>query len=220
MPPPSCCSGWLSGPVGGLAALQELLRLVEAEDRLTLEPDALLCQRRGPSRSDLRLERRDLRAVFLQPVRGALTAQQGERLVELPRLGSAAERQEACSSLRAALQRPEAGSSEVPAALPEAWELVRGPEGKSLLVPDRRTRRQQAAVLSGISALALAVLLPLAWRLPGRPDLLSLTLMIGVLDLWLSRQTLWHWRGRHEWRLEASALSPPRSAADAACPDG
>ncbi|MCU0520638.1 MAG: hypothetical protein MUF84_08105 [Anaerolineae bacterium] len=61
---------------GGVMAIQELLRLLWAEDRLVLNRDALLCvRRRGPLTSIRRLARTEVRCVFVQPANTALMAQ-------------------------------------------------------------------------------------------------------------------------------------------------
>jgi len=199
---------WLSiWTLGGVAAIQELLRLSWAEDRLALERDALVSRRRlGPHATTVRLPRSEIRSVFAQPATSVLMVQRGESLVALTDLGTPSERAEAGQRLRAALGLPDEDAAAELAALPADWEVVSGPAGERLLVRNRQTRRTQTVVLAIATAVVWAGLALLVREALIEPTLWVVTLMVAVLAAWLGWRSLWMLRGRHEWRLEPGRL--------------
>jgi hypothetical protein len=209
---------WLTiWTVGGLAALRELFRLFGSEDRLQLDLAGLTRRRRlGPFRRATHWPRSDIRRVFVQPSgarREVLMLQAGPNVVELTDLGTAAERAAAAKQIRAALRLPAEDAPSGLAALPEDWEEITDSRGARLLVPNQKTRRQQARGLTAATAVAWLIVLALAWGTHRHdPNLLVVTLMLGVLAAWLTRQSLWLYRGRKEWRLERGKLVHQRRA--------
>lgn len=199
---------WLSiWTVGGVAAVEELLRLSWAEDRLVLHRDALAHLRRlGPRVRCELLPRDEVQRVFTQPATSILVAQRGESLVALTDLGTATERLEAARQLRAALSLSDEGDGRDVAALPVGWQVISGPGDERLLVRDLRTRRTEAAILATVTAVVWALLGALALEAWSEPTLWVMTLMVGVLAVWLGWRTLWTLRGRNEWRLEPGRL--------------
>lgn len=199
---------WLSiWTLGGVAAIEELLRLSWAEDRLVLERDALVSRRRlGPRARTVAIPLAEIRRVFAQPATSALTVQRGESLVTLTDLGTSSERIDAAERLRTALRLPDEDEAGDLAALPAAWEVVSGPGGERLLVRDLQARRTQTAVLAIATAVVWAGLAVLVREALIEPTLWVVTLMASVLAAWLGWRTLWMVRGRHEWRLEPGRL--------------
>jgi hypothetical protein len=201
--------------VGGVMAIQELLRLVWAEDRLVLDRDALWrVRRRGPFTSTRALARNEIRRVFVQPANTALMVQLSSNLMELTDLGTPAERAEAGRRLCAAMELPDEGTSAEPAALPEDWQEAAGARGERLLVPNLQTRRQQAVAVAIVTGVVWTGLVLLARESLSEPNLWVVTLMLTVLGAWLARQTLWMFRGRKEWRIERGRLVHQRRFAD------
>jgi hypothetical protein len=208
---------WLAiWTVGGVMAIQELFRLVWAEDRLALDRDAMRrVRRRGPFASTRTLARKDIRRVFVQPANTTLMVQIKSNLMELTDLGTPAERTEAARQLCTAMELSEEGASAAPAALPEEWQEAAGSRGERLLVPNLKTRRQQAVVVAIITGVVWTGLVLLARESLREPNLWVMTLMLTVLGAWLARQTLWLYRDRKEWRIELGRLVHQRRCAGA-----
>lgn len=200
---------WLAiWTVGGVVAIQELFGLVWAEDRLVLEGDSLWrVRRRGPFVSTRVFARKDIRRVFVQPANKALMVQWMSNLMELTDLGTFAERNEAGRRLCAAMELPEGGATAEPAAeLPKDWQEAAGARGERLLVPNLKTRRQQAVVVAIITGVVWTGLVLLVYKSLREANLWAVTLMLTVLGVWLARQTLWMLLGRKEWRIEHGRL--------------
>ncbi len=199
---------WLSiWTCGGVMAIQELFRLLWAEDRLVLEHDILLhVRQRGPFKSTRRMPRDEIWRVFVRPANTALMIQLDSSLVELTDLGTPAQRVEAAQCLCAALELPERGKSAEPAALPDDWQEATGQMGEQLLVPNLDTRRKQAFVVAIFTGLVWTGLMLLAREALDEPNLWVVMLMLAALGVWLARQTLWLLRGRKEWRVEPGRL--------------
>lgn len=206
---------WLSiWTVGGVMAIQELFRLVWAEDRLALDRNEIQrVRRRGPFISTHTLARKDIRRVFVQPANTTLMVQIKSNLMELTDLGTPAERTEAARQLCTAMELSVEGASGEPAALPDDWQEVAGPRGERLLVPNLKTRRQQAMVVAIITGVVWTGLVLLACESLREPNLWVVTLMLTVLGAWLARQTLWLFRDRKEWRIERGKLVHQRRCA-------
>jgi hypothetical protein len=200
---------------GGVMAIQELLHLLWAEDRLVLNRDALLrVRRRGPLTSTRRLARNEVRRVYVQPANTALMVQLSGNLIELTDLGTPAERAEAGRRLRAAMALPDEDTSAGPAALPEDWQEATGARGERLLVPNPQTRRKQAVVVAIITGVVWSGLVLLARESLVERNLWVVTLLLTVLAAWLARQTHWMFRGRKEWRIGSGILVHQRRFAD------
>jgi hypothetical protein len=197
---------WLTfWTLGGILAIRELLRLLWAEDRLALDHETLTrTHRLGPFVFRRQLTRQEIRRVYLQQTK--LLALTGDGVVDLTDLGTPAERAEAATQLRAELDLPDDPGLPGCAALPAAWQEIVGPRGESLLVPNLRTRRQQALVVAIITTACWTVAAALARASLREPTLWALTAMFGVAAIWLTRQTVWLRRGRKEWRLERGRL--------------
>ncbi len=208
---------WLAiWTVGGVMAIQEFFRLVWAEDRLALDRDVLRCTRlRGPFTSSCALARREIRRVFVQPTNTTLMVQIKSNLMKLTDLGTPAERTEAARQLCAAIELSEENASVEPAALPDDWQEAAGPRGERLLVPNLKTRRQQAVVIAIITGVVWTGLVLLARESLSEPTLWVVTLMLTMMGVWLARQTLWLFRDRKEWRIEPGRLVHQRRCAGA-----
>lgn len=198
---------WLAfWTIGGIAAIRELLRLLWAEDRLAVEPDGLLVTRRlGPFVTRQKVARDEIRRVYVLLSTGALMAQVGTNTMKLTDLGTPSERAEAAEWLRSELRL----TDEMPAtgeALPEGWQELRDFRGDVIVVPDLRTRRQQAWIVTVIAALVWGVVFLLVRGSLRNDNLWVLTLMVGAFACWLAWQALWLHRGRKEWRIERGRL--------------
>lgn len=202
---------WLTiWTIGGVMAARELLRALWAEDRLWLDRDRLRrIHRLGPMVSTQHWPRAEIRRVFVQSTSaglGALMAQVGSGVIELTNLGTVTERSQAAGDLRAALGLPEHDSPTDLAALPEGWQEIIDPRGQRLLVPNLRTRRTQAHIVSLITGIVWTGVVLLAWESRRDPNLWVVTVMAGVPAAWLARQAIWLHRGRKEWRIEHAKL--------------
>ena len=206
---------WLSfWTVGGLAALQQWLRCIWAQDRLTLTSTDLEIRRGlGPWRQRRRLPRQAIQWVRLVPrdrgLRRALIAQLGDRQVELTRLGSLQERERAAEQLQQALAL-EATSQSAPlqlqAVLPRGWDCEQISFDCTLLVPSRGSRVRQAV---GVTLLALALqagMVLLVGQARSQPQLLPVLLMLGLITAFATLGALWLVLGRREWRLGQGEL--------------
>jgi hypothetical protein len=202
---------WLAfWTLGGIMAIRELLRSVWAEDRLILDRERLIrLHRLGPFVSTRRLPRSEIRRVFVQEFGGkpgSMVAQLGAGATELTDLGTPEERATAARQLRAALGLADESQPAWPAVVSQGWQETIGPRGETLLVPNLRTRRKQALVVSLIALVVWTVALLLAVQSLRQPNLWILGAVIGAGGAWLGRQALWLHRGRKEWRIEPGKL--------------
>jgi hypothetical protein len=201
--------------VGGVMAIHELFRLLYAKDRLVLDRNELLCERRrGPFTSARHLARNEIRRLFVQSAHKALMVQLNSNLLELTDLGTPAERTEAAQRLCAAMELPDENTTAEPAALPDDWQEAIGSRGERLLVPNLQNRRKQALVVGIITGIVWTGLVLLAHESLNNPNVWVVTLMLTVLAVWLARQTRWMFRGRKEWRIERGKLIHQRRFAD------
>jgi hypothetical protein len=199
--------------IGGLAAIRELLRSLWAEDRLDWQPDGLTVTRRlGLLCRRRQLARADIRQIYLQRPRSALVAQVGTSVVTLTDLGTPAERTAAAEQLRAAWGLPE-DQPATGAELPAGWQEITELRGGVVVVADPRTRRQQAHLVATVTGVVWSVVFLLVRGSLHEPTRWGLTAMVGVLALWLIRQSLWLYRGRKEWRIERGRLVHQRRSA-------
>lgn len=182
---------WLAiWTVGGVMAIQELFRLVWSEDRLALDRDAMRrVRRRGPFVSTRTLARKDIRRVFVQPANTTLMVQIKSNLMELTDLGTPAERTEAARQLCTAMELSEEDALDEPAALPAEWQEAAGPRGERLLVPNLKTRRQQAVVVAIITGVVWTGLVLLARESLREPNLWVVTLMLTVVPGSLAKRS-------------------------------
>lgn len=198
---------WLAfWTVGGIGAIRELLRLSWAEDRLAVQPDGLLVARRlGPFVTRRRLAREEIRRVYVLPPATTLLAQIGGDTVTLTELGTPAERAAAADRLRAELLLTE-DSVARGEALPEGWQEVREARGEIVVVPDLRTRRQQAWFMMVLAGLVWGGVFLLVRGSLRNENLWVLTLMVTAFACWLTKQALGLQRGRKEWRIKRGRL--------------
>jgi hypothetical protein len=199
---------WLAfWTLGGVMAIRELLRAVWAEDHLALGHGGLRLSRRlGPFRSIRHLAREKLRRIFIQPRGATLMAETDSLLVELTNLGSVAERTAAAHHLRLALKLADADSAIVPEAAPEGWDEVFLPRDGFALVPNLRTRRQQALVMSVIAGAASVGTLLLVRASAQDVNLWALTAMAATATTGLGWSAWWLWQGRKEWLMDRGRL--------------
>ncbi|MBM5821189.1 MAG: hypothetical protein FJ082_01645 [Cyanobacteria bacterium K_Offshore_surface_m2_011] len=213
---------WLSfWTLGGAAALRELLRALWSEDRLTLAADGEVerLARRGPFRRRRGLSGREIRRF---QVRGAgawggpLVAELSDRSLEITRLGSLRQRQEAAEQLNRRLGlRPVAedpakapGQDRIPAAavLPVGWQELTPSFSSPLLVPDPALRRQQRRVMGLVNLVLWGLLALLLRGGPAGPVFWALGIPLALLALAAGWGQLWLAFGRLEWRLEPRGL--------------
>lgn len=200
---------WLTfWTLGGIAAMREWLRLVWAEDRLAVSAEGLWLSRRlGPFRSTRRLAGADLRRVFVQPRRSTLMAETDAGVVELTNLGTVQERTDAAAHLRRALAPPDERPGTAPDALPKGWEEIHVLPSGAILVPNLRTRRNQARVMAAVALAASVVLLLLVRASLRDPNLWALTVMAGAAAAGLVWGAASLWWGRKEWVISPGKLT-------------
>ena len=199
---------WLSlWTVGGITAIRELLRSLWAEDRIVAGPDGLtLDARLGPFRSRRTIARGDLRGVRTLRRGTVLVADDAARIVELSRLGTPADREEAAASLRRELRIDSAETAGEPVGLPDGWSEAVTPEGIPALVPDPALRSKQSRVVGSI-AFVFATGTPFAANAAIRnPSLLPLAIVLAALSAGLAWGAVWLARGRMEWRLGSGRI--------------
>jgi len=215
---------WLSfWTLGGAAALRELLRALWSEDRLTVAADGEVerLAQRGPFRRRRALSGREIRRF---QVRGAgawggpLVAELAGRSLEITRLGSLRQRQEAAEQLNRRLglrplaedpaEDPGQAQSRIPAVpvLPEGWQELTPSFGSSLLVPDQALRRQQRLVMGLVNLVLWGLLALLLRNGPAGPGFWALGIPLALLALAGGWGQLWLAFGRLEWRLEPRLL--------------
>ncbi len=213
---------WLSlWTLGGAAALRELLRALWSEDRLTVAADGEVerLAQRGPFRRRRALSGREIRRF---QVRGAgawggpLVVELSGRSLEITRLGSLRQRQEAAEQLNRRLGlRPVAedpaqapGQDRIPAAavLPAGWQELTPSFGSPLLVPDQSLRRQQRRVMGLVNLVLWGLLALLLRGGPAWPGFWVLGIPLALLALAGGWGQLWLAFGRLEWRLEPRVL--------------
>ncbi|MEA5390949.1 hypothetical protein VB738_06705 [Cyanobium gracile UHCC 0139] len=206
--------------LGGAAALRALLRALWSEDRLTLAADGMLERQvqRGPFRRRRVLPLREIRRFQLRRADvggGPLVAELSGGSLDITRLGSLRQRQEAADQLNRRLGlRPLAEDSSrpakvrVPAAtvLPAGWREITPSFGTPLLVPDPALRQRHRLVM-GLVNLVLWGLLALLLRSgPAWPGFWALGIPVALLALVGGWGQMWLAFGRLEWRLEPRLL--------------
>ncbi|MDW8343166.1 MAG: hypothetical protein RMM51_01590 [Verrucomicrobiae bacterium] len=206
---------WLAiWTIGGWAAAREFLRQVWAEDHIMIQPDGLLLVRRlGPFVKHQQIPRRDIRRIYVQPPRGELLAQVIGSPVILSDLGTTEERATAAQQLESALRLTETREAD-DGALPADWQEYHELRGGVVIAPAGATRRTQAKILAGVTAAGWSVVMLLINSSLREPTMWGLTAMVGALAVWLTRQTLWLFRGRKEWRIERGRIIHQRRYAD------
>ncbi|WP_094585580.1 hypothetical protein [Synechococcus sp. BO 8801] len=213
---------WLSlWSVGGAVALRQVLGALWSEDRLVLGADGSLVREahRGPFRRRRAMPCREIRQF---QVRGAgawggpLVAELSGRSLEITRLGSLRERQEAADQLNRRLGlRPLAedpadgpGQAQIPAVpvLPAGWQELTPSFGSALLVPEQALRRQQRRVMGLVNLVLWGLLALLLRGGPAGPVFWALGIPLALLALAGGWGQLWLAFGRLEWRLEPRVL--------------
>jgi hypothetical protein len=198
---------------GGAVALQQVLGALWSEDRLVLGADGSLVRQahRGPFCRRRVLPRLEIRRFHVRETGaggGPLLAEVAGPPVEITRLGSRRQRQEAADQLNRALglqPLPDALAS-VPAVLPAGWQELTPSFGSPLLVPDPALRRSHRLVM-GLVNLVLWGLLALLMRGgPVWPGFWALGIPLALLALACGWGQVWLAFGRREWRLEPRVL--------------
>jgi hypothetical protein len=211
---------WLSlWSFGGAVALREVLGALWSEDRLVFGADGslLLQAQRGPFRHRRALPRQEIRRFHLAQTGawgGPLMAERAGRSIELTRLGSPRQRQEAADQLNRLLGlRPPpdamAPAREQPpalAVLPAGWRELTPSFGSPLLVPDPALRRQQRLVMGLVNLVLWGLLALLIRGGPAWPGFWALGIPLALLALAGGWGQLWLALGRLEWRLEPRLL--------------
>ena len=195
--------------VGGIAAIREFLRLVAGEDRLSAEGGGLtVVHRRGPFQSRREYPRDTLRRLYLTPGGCALAVDSSRGAIELSRLGSLEERDNAAKTLRSELGLSDSDATESNASeLPKGWEEIITPEGERAVIPSRATRRIQArvaAVLAFLLGAGAAALVPRSLENPG---VIVAVVQLGLCAVALTCAAAWLGRGRMEWRIGSGRIT-------------
>ncbi len=215
---------WLSlWSVGGAVALRQVLGALWSEDRLVLGADGSLVREahRGPFRRRRPLPRQEIRRFHVGQIGawgGPLMAELGGRPLEITRLGSLRERQEAADQLNRRLglrpiaedpaDDPGQVQSRIPAVpvLPAGWQELTPSFGSPLLVPEQALRRQQRRVMGLVNLVLWGLLALLLRGGPAGPGFWALGIPLALLALAGGWGQLWLAFGRLEWRLEPRVL--------------
>jgi hypothetical protein len=213
---------WLSlWSFGGAVALQQVLGALWSEDRLVLGADgSLVCQaHRGPFRRRQVLPLQEIRRFHVGLAGaggGALMAERAGRPLEITRLGSPRQRQEAADQLNRLLglrplpdaPGPVPARDQTPevALLPAGWRELTPSFGSPLLVPDPALRRQHRLVMGLVNLVLWGLLALLIRSGPAGPGFWALGIPLALLALAGGWGQLWLACGRREWRLEPRLL--------------
>jgi hypothetical protein len=209
---------WLSlWSLGGAAALRQVMGALWSEDRLVLGPDGSLVRQaqRGPFRRRQVLPRQEIRRFHGGQAGtwgGPLMAELAGRSLEITRLGSPRQRQEAADQLnrllglRALPDAPAPDQPPAPAVLPAGWRELTPSFGSPLLVADPALRRQHRLVMGLVNLvlwglLALLIRSGAAW-----PGFWALGIPLALLALAGGWGQLWLALGRLEWRMEPRVM--------------
>lgn len=207
--------------VGGAVALRQVLGALWSEDRLVLGADGSFVREahRGPFRRRRALPRQEIRRFHVGQVGawgGPLLAELSGRSLEITRLGSPRQRQEAADQLNRLLGlRPLAedpadapGQAQIPAVpvLPAGWQELTPSFGSPLLVPEQALRRQQRLVMGVVNLVLWGLLALLLRGGPAWPGSWALGIPLALLALAGGWGQLWLAFGRLEWRLEPRVL--------------
>lgn len=200
---------WLSlWTVGGLAALGEVLRLLWGEDRLIANAGGLTVVRfRGPFRWKREVPRDVLRNISLVSRNDALVAETARKRVELSRLGTHAEREEAAAALRSELCLKEAAPGTDISALPKGWAEVITPQGERVVAVDAATQRLQARVAAVIAVGVAAIDFAIIHEALDRAVVIPFAIfgLFGASGLFCV--AVWLRRGRMEWKIGSGSLT-------------
>ena len=197
---------------GGVMAIRELLRILWGEDRILVSGSGLrVTHLVGPFRATKEYSRDVIRGFVLTRKYSALAMETAKDQVELSRLGTLEERQDATKELRRELGLTETvlpgpGVEGAPVTLPKGWEEIITPEGERALVPDLRNRANQARVV-GVLALVMAIAtFAVASHAITSPGLIPGAVIATLATLGLAWGTLWLVRGRKEWKIGGGRL--------------
>lgn len=212
---------WMSlWTLGGVLALREWLRCFWADERLVLNDEVLTLRARlGPFVRRQRIAVAQIRCCAVrsrQQQPSALVVELENRVIELTRLGTAGEREQAAAAINAALALDPAAPADpvatgsfqpVAAQLPRQWQELEDAFCDSpLLVPTLRIRRRQTAVMAVVTLLLLALLGLLGRSALADPSLWPLLAFLALPVLGCCWGTLWLLLGRRELRLEHHQL--------------
>lgn len=203
--------------MGGAFALREVLRALWSEDRLSVGPDGALERQAwlGPFRQRQTLPARDIRLFRVRDERaagGPLVAELSGRSIELTRLGSLRERQDAADQLNRLLGLRELADdpaqTRLPAVpiLPAHWQELTHSFSISLLVPHPARRRRHRLVMALVNLVLWGLLARLIRVGPAWPGFWALGIPLALLALAGGWGQLWLAFGRREWRLEPRGL--------------
>ena len=200
---------WLSlWTVGGVAAIGEVLRLLWAEDRIIANGSGLTVMRsRGPFRGRREIPRDVVRGILLVPRNDALVAETARARIELTRLGSHPDREEAAAALRSELGLPEKMPEPVTAVLPKGWAELITPEGERAVAVDAATQRVQARVAGVLALTVEGVAVALFVQAVHRLILLPIAIFAGLGGAGLTWAAVWLAYGRMEWRIGSGQLT-------------
>ncbi|MDM7952625.1 MAG: hypothetical protein QUV07_05335 [Cyanobium sp. CZS 25K] len=196
---------------GGAAALHQLLRALWSEDRLVVGADGRLERqvRLGPFRQRRALPSRDICGFQVRGVgagAGPLVAELPGRSLEITRLGSGRQRQEAAEHLNRLLGLRPRPDNPAQAVLPAGWQELTPSFSSPLLVPDQGLRRRHRLVMGLVNLVVWGLLaLSVAGAL-SRPGLWAAVVPFALLALACGWGLLWLAFGRLEWRLEPRLL--------------
>jgi hypothetical protein len=155
---------WVSfWTLGGIAAINEWLRLVSSEERLTVTGDRILiARRRGPWTFRSAIPRADVTRVRVSIPHRKLTLDTRRKSIEFAALPGPGETAAAVQDLARELNL-DPHTAESGDALPEGWEESISPEGDRIVTSHAAFRRRAAAYAAGLAGVAWVVALLTAW---------------------------------------------------------
>jgi len=198
---------WLAfWTVGGIAAINEWLRLVWSRDRLVVRPDGLdVIWHTGPFRKREHIARPRLRRIHHPPQTPNLLAETDTAPVDLTRHGQPAELIRLAALLAAELRLP-ANPENLSPILPTKWREVIVAEGGTAVVADPATRRTQARVAWIVTLPLCAGTTVIISAAVGDTTLWALAAIAAALSAAAVYGSLRLSRGRDEWLLEPGRL--------------
>ena len=187
---------------GGVAAINELLRSVAGEDRISVQSTGVELERRaGPFRRLRNFERSTIRRVRLRPHDKAVMMDTTAGTEFLSKYGTPEDRQAMADWLRSRLLLPEDQARVDPRAAPVGWTMTIEGGAAQLTRMDPRTRRIASSIMWAIVAF-----MGLIWSgVPtvtsaGRVVLLALTVLVTFGAAWIT------W-SRREWVVRHGELA-------------
>jgi hypothetical protein len=187
---------------GGMAAINELLRSLAGEDKVSVELAGVELERRaGPFRRRRNFDRAKIHRVRLRPRDHAVVMDTASGTELISQYGTRDDRQAMAEWLRSRLALPEHGSTVDPVAAPPGWVMTIEGGTAHLTMLDATARR-----IASLIAWAIVAFLGMIWI--GSGAVLSAATASGLLVTALvAFGAAWLTWSRREWRARHGELT-------------